>query len=941
MEVLEFVLSKLGLEKMELASMLRSRETRFGKTPIEMAREFYLGQGVAPEVVLVYGIQGISLADPLTPSTKTNSTSLSTLFSLIHPLRAYVVLIAMLLLRFTLWNPWRDSSPPGFLAPVAAHCAAFGTVWVAYRGAWMISEIKARAYANFDAICGFLLVIPPSTPTLAVAEVGETYFKVRWSRSTVTAPAFTGGGKIASSQETSIDDAPMRYIVEVNGHAIGETKAGETAVRVQKLEPGKLYKVRVWAVGSSNLRTASKSLSVRTAVPGAERPIWERERDALLSQPWRGDSDSTQNQLVTRPPSRTEEPATDKPLSQATLPLSKSTEISGVSPTHSNPPPSVGPAGFAAGTSFDPHDATTHPSQRISTPPANPADATIATLVAEIDSVRQSRMEIEVMSQEWDAQFSREEEELRAELGRLREGRKVEEGGRAKVRQRLRELEGSRREVETQKLKMEREIQAALEEAERSTLRADDLRTEAKRLREHGKSAEDTSKRAREQLDSRRKDLEATCEEERRRTVELKEVLERRVGEIGAVALRVQEIRLRLKSLQEENRVAQGGEMKTGGISKGGVPAPGPARTARQSPHKTRGGSTGTSKRHGKSLSMDFAGVGGPGHSRDHGVGEVDVQRVSMQRPPSPSRDTLHVTSTRTRKRVTSAEGKDLAPLGGDDRHGVYDEVTSTGAGNGREQNVVDLYAGEYADELYYGSDHVQTVDAFPQRDPNSGYPALHEYYYGHAGSDSQLPSAHGSGGDSVYADYRGGYAHERSSLWIPSPQQQQQQHGRLQHYASGGEVEDDFDFALAQQDLGYGSNGVAVPDSYYNASHHYHNESELDKTPAPPAFSILETIPGLSSVWAAPTPAAPVVHSSSGRFSPSGWDGPGGGGGLVSGLGMSVGTVVGSGVVGVQGPSSGPGGGAVRAVGGSRLAKEEERTWTLDWGTTVTGAKG
>ncbi|KXS19280.1 hypothetical protein M427DRAFT_473223 [Gonapodya prolifera JEL478] len=855
--------------------------------------------------MLVYGIQGISLSEKSSESSAQRSGTFS-FSSLIQQLRGYLALAAMLVFRFTIWNPWRISSPPGFLAPVAAHCAAFGAVWVAYRVAWIV-------YANFDAICRFLLIVPPTAPSIAVAEVGETYFKVRWSRNSQSGGA--PGDKstfLLSYEESAVEDMPTRYIVEVNGHTIGETRAGETAVRVQKLEPGKLYKVRVWAVGSGNLRTPSKYLSVRTSVSGAERPVWERTKDTAKADSMAPSTRDESGELIPNhsPPSPTEsirrsnvtEPSPTSPLS-----IPSDGKASPVPPTNSSLPTTVPPA-------------ASPPSPAL-TPVANPADATISTLVAEIDSVRQSRLEIESTARDLDAQVTKEEQELRAELVRLKEARKVEEGGRTKVRQRLRELEDARREVEAQQMKLEREIQAALEDTEQATVRAQDLRAEAKRLREQIKATEESAKRAREQSDARRKELEAVAAEEAQRTKELKDVLERRLTEVAAMSGRVQEKRLLLKSLVEENRTTLA-DARASGTAMASGPVPAAVRNARQSPHKSRSGAGAAShKRHTKSLSRDYGEsptardrvVAGDDRSR-HATPHRSSGKAARVSPPIDTR-------TENSGKLFSPDGtKDGEVLLSDRRiptrrNGNRDTPPPPGLVRARAAGFENGYSEMYQSDTLYGGDH-GFVEPYQQRDPLGAF----------GGSDFSPFHPDPGYGESMYSDFQ---------PYAPDPRPWTNQSQTATHPSS---PRDDYQYPT---DRRYAPSDL---DLFYDplVSGYHPADSERDMPPA--TYSILETIPGLSSVWAAPgTGGHPLVQSAStstvatspgrtmsGRMSPIGW-------GELTPM-WDIGALLGDGTDGVD-----TGGRADTGVGSMEARQEEEEgpTWTLDWGTTVTGAKG
>ncbi|KAI9091716.1 hypothetical protein DFS34DRAFT_320089 [Phlyctochytrium arcticum] len=201
---------------------------------------------------LVYGIHGFGLAFEW------------------QNLKAWLLVAAMLLLRFTIWNPWPETAPPPptFMAPLAAHCTVAG----AYYFLW---KVLFLSYKNFEQISYFFTVVLPDEPVIILKEVSDTHIKFYWTAESVH------GAEV------------QRYLIELDGQIVGEVQADDRGTAITGLAPGSRHRIRIWAATASRrIRTASRTLLVKTT---ESQPL-------EISQERSGGEDETQEIVVAPPP---------------------------------------------------------------------------------------------------------------------------------------------------------------------------------------------------------------------------------------------------------------------------------------------------------------------------------------------------------------------------------------------------------------------------------------------------------------------------------------------------------------------------------------------------------------------------------------------------------------------------------------------------------------
>ncbi|KAJ1553730.1 hypothetical protein HK096_006683, partial [Nowakowskiella sp. JEL0078] len=218
-------------------------------------------------------------------------------------LKGWSLVIGMLILRFTLWNPWTVSLPPSFMSPVAAHCTGFGICYLCWK-------LVFWGYKQFDFIIGFFGVKIPLEPIVTIKDISDRSFKIYWGQAMgnydvnsnlqsatlrrVVSPT-SEESTTASYQSSQFHDStilpdmaeheniPMKeylqnplkifykcdpktkkFHVEINGIVVGESASHETSVSVNGLTPDTRYRVRVWALANSRIKTPSATVLIRT-----------------------------------------------------------------------------------------------------------------------------------------------------------------------------------------------------------------------------------------------------------------------------------------------------------------------------------------------------------------------------------------------------------------------------------------------------------------------------------------------------------------------------------------------------------------------------------------------------------------------------------------------------------------------------------------------------
>ncbi|TPX66948.1 hypothetical protein SpCBS45565_g04124 [Spizellomyces sp. 'palustris'] len=154
-------------------------------------------------------------------------------------MKSWLIVLAMIVLRFTVWDPWIHVAPPSFMAPVAAHCTVTGAYYLFWK-------VLFLSYKNFDQISYFFGILLPDEPVIVIKDITETSSNIYWRAEPVY------GVEV------------QRHLIEVNGIVVGETSRDETGVLITGLQPETRYRVRVWACAGRRTRTPSKTVLMKT-----------------------------------------------------------------------------------------------------------------------------------------------------------------------------------------------------------------------------------------------------------------------------------------------------------------------------------------------------------------------------------------------------------------------------------------------------------------------------------------------------------------------------------------------------------------------------------------------------------------------------------------------------------------------------------------------------
>lgn len=170
---------------------------------------------------LVYGMHGCGLAFDL-PN-----------------LKGWLIVLAMIVLRFTVWNPWVNKPPPAFMSPIAAHCTVTGTYYLLWKVVFL-------GYKNFDQVSYMFGIVTPDEPVVVVEEITESALRVHWTAEPVHGAELEG------------------HFIEVNGTIIGQSAPEENSMLITGLNPGTQHRLRIWAFAGARIKTPSKAVWVRT-----------------------------------------------------------------------------------------------------------------------------------------------------------------------------------------------------------------------------------------------------------------------------------------------------------------------------------------------------------------------------------------------------------------------------------------------------------------------------------------------------------------------------------------------------------------------------------------------------------------------------------------------------------------------------------------------------
>ncbi|KAJ3108541.1 hypothetical protein HDU97_000823 [Phlyctochytrium planicorne] len=333
----------------------------------------------------------------------------------------------------------------------------------------MAWKLMFLMYRRFDVFTGFFGISSPGIPIVTVREISDTSFKIHWwvppaSHTTSTnaanppAAPFLGtklgaplpdsappkSGTDSTDQSASSESDVKKHLIEVNGLIIGESSKDEICVVVTGLNPETQYRIRVWAVSTKRLKSPSGGVLIKT-LP-AKPAVAENAQTIEASA------------------------------------SSKDETIQELDDTHLTP------------------EAIKEKEALL--------DNEIDTLTVELEQLFRHQHEINVQMQSAEMQFKREEESLREELERLRESRKQGDLVRAEHKTRLKQLEDSKKELDTLKNRYEKEVKASKAEITSRDEKLKVEREELRRLEEETKRMEVAIKQDAETTERKRVELE-------------------------------------------------------------------------------------------------------------------------------------------------------------------------------------------------------------------------------------------------------------------------------------------------------------------------------------------------------------------------------------------------------------------------------------------------
>ncbi|KAI8812854.1 hypothetical protein BJ742DRAFT_791999 [Cladochytrium replicatum] len=368
--------------------------------------------------------------------------------------RGWLLLMSMILLRFTVWNPWFFEPPPTFMSPIAAHCTGFGICYTAWKTYFY-------AYKEFNTVASFFGILIPESPIITIREITDTSISVSWSqlvnpcfasnrthlRDEKKLPDDPGGhaetkfmySKSSSpfhhssessskfsrkntpfpispepmSSLTTVDSATNSFLIDVNGDIIGESTRDETSAIVMGLIPDTLYRIRVWACAArKRVKCPSPTVLVRTA------------RDL---------------------PSRTPTPIARnlERLSNPQL-LEDGTALS-ILPSPSSTPDLIKENAQVR--------TTTTEDEKIE---VKKIENDLDSLRRELTLTRRQVADVYRSIQEAEDAHLQEEQSLKEEIAKVKESRKLGDGGRSDQKSRLKQLEDSKKEADSRRSKLEK-----------------------------------------------------------------------------------------------------------------------------------------------------------------------------------------------------------------------------------------------------------------------------------------------------------------------------------------------------------------------------------------------------------------------------------------------------------------------------------------------------
>jgi hypothetical protein len=411
----------------------------------------------------------------------------------------WLLTVMMTLIRF--YIPWYTILPPSLMAPIAAHCTAFGICWLGYK---LVNVL----YAHMEQVCmvfGLVLVQPPK---ITVRNITKTGFIVSW-----TVP-----------QSANI----IYYLVEINHVLAGKIDQQDTSVVVAGLRPNTSYTLRVLAVSESNIRTPSAYTYVRTS----------KEDDTLRTGSLIEVKLDHEERFISL---EVAEYIVD------TVSQSPSNEtVSSVKTTKSTVEHGLDRHGTQR------KDVHTIEEQTKKDEPTLTTQEDLDRLREEINRVKTSHENIKRMMVELQENHQRTCLGFQEELERLREQRRMEEEARSQLRTTLKGLEEQYHRLDSIKHKRERELRSETNSVRqiRDTCHSKDreIHTLTESIRRHEHAIETSRHNMREQKETMDAQIRATQQEVK----EAQQKLNALTQQYNAQAKGMKELRARLAQLTSE-----------------------------------------------------------------------------------------------------------------------------------------------------------------------------------------------------------------------------------------------------------------------------------------------------------------------------------------------------------------------------------------------------
>ncbi|KAK9487383.1 hypothetical protein V1527DRAFT_511301 [Lipomyces starkeyi] len=281
---------------------------------------------------------------------------------------------------------------------------------------WLLRRATRLLQIPIPTLVQLLGIDIPSAPHVCLDSVTSDSVTLHWS---------------LPDRATSV----AKHVIQMNGQNVGESEKRETTVTITGLNPDQVYGVRVLAVNSNHYSAAGQLIRLRTR---------RKSEDLVLTniQPIPGETPESPDKHISH--------------SSETTPHGKKSDSPAVrtqfkrgnrSTRHSSP------------TSRDRSDSS---SFTAATQPY-----TIESLAAELEQIRSEIIEIVAQHAHAEEEYAAAEATLQAELEMLREKRKEEDVVRSQLRSETKALEESKRNLDSQKSKVERAVKHKTEVIEK------------------------------------------------------------------------------------------------------------------------------------------------------------------------------------------------------------------------------------------------------------------------------------------------------------------------------------------------------------------------------------------------------------------------------------------------------------------------------------------